>query len=632
MEKIKEVLNKILNSKIFIIIIGIILVLKTMFFYSNTINSVNNIKFETIIGTIVFILVLICTLNILPNKSRIITILIINFIISSILFSDNLYYLHSSNIISVEQISNLKYSEEIKNTLPNLANISHIIYYLDLIIIFILFVTRLIKIEKQENRKLKTKKLDISIFIIGIILFILVETGYIKKGIDNSWNKNDQITEATIYGYHISDIINFFNLQNKAKYETYEEMISEYNNLKSEYKENYSKEQYNYKNILENKNIIILQLESVQEFVAHKTINGKEITPNLNKFLDENTEFINMHMQSYSSTADSEHSVVTSTYPLENGMSYSKYFANTYDNLFEMFYKNNYHTSYMHGNVGTFWNRENVYSRMNINDIKFIEDFEDQSEMISGYLADELFYKQAVKYIQQYDEPFISFLVAASSHTGFDLPGIQNREQKINIDVGEYKDTYFGRYLEAVNYADYAFGILIDELKKAGLYEDTAIIIYGDHNGVGMYDEQFRKFLKDNKTAEHEIDYEISYSRVLCGMKLPGADKNEKIDKMINKLDLKPTLAYLCNIEDGFSLGTNIFESKDFICLNNERIITQDYYYNGNWYNIQTGEQVKIEEIPQEQKEKLENYYNYMKRELDISFSININDLLSKRD
>ena len=632
MEKVKEVLNKILNSKIFIIVIGILLVLKTMFFYINTVNSANVIKVETILGTIVFILVLLCTLNILPNKSKIITILIINFIISSILFADNLYYLHSSNIISVEQISNLKYSEEIKNTLPNLANISHIIYFLDLIIIFILFITRLIKIEKQENRKLKNRKLDISIFIIGIILFTLVETRYIKKGIDNSWNKNDQITAATIYGYHISDVINFFNLQNKAKYEKYEEMILEYNNLKSEYKEKYSQEQYNYKNILENKNIIILQLESVQEFVAHKTINGKEITPNLNKFLDENIEFTNMHMQSYSSTADSEHSVVTSTYPLENGMSYSKYFANTYDNLFEMFYKSNYYTSYMHGNVGTFWNRENVYSRMNIYDIKFIEDFEDQSEMISGYLADELLYKQAVKDIQEYNAPYISFLVAASSHTGFDLPGIQNREQKINIDVGEYKDTYFGNYLEAVNYADYAFGILIDELKKAGLYEDMAIIIYGDHNGVGMYDEHFRKFLKDNKTAEHEIDYEIAYSRVLCGMKLPGAEKNQKIDKMINKLDLKPTLAYLCNIEDGFSLGTNIFESKDFICLNNERIITQDYYYNGNWYNVQTGEQINLEELPQEQKEKLENYYNYMKRELDISFSININDLLSKRD
>ena len=57
---------------------------------------------------------------------------------------------------------------------------------------------------------------------------------------------------------------------------------------------------------MKGKNIIILQLESIQEFVLHKTINGKEITPNLNKFLEENIEFSNMFIQSYSSTADSE--------------------------------------------------------------------------------------------------------------------------------------------------------------------------------------------------------------------------------------------------------------------------------------------------------------------------------------
>ena len=36
-----------------------------------------------------------------------------------------------------------------------------------------------------------------------------------------------------------------------------------------------------------------------------------------------------MHMQSYSTTADSEHSTITSLYPMENGMSFSKYYTNT---------------------------------------------------------------------------------------------------------------------------------------------------------------------------------------------------------------------------------------------------------------------------------------------------------------
>lgn len=49
---------------------------------------------------------------------------------------------------------------------------------------------------------------------------------------------------------------------------------------------------------------------------------------------------------------------------------------------------------------------------------------------------------------------------------------------------GKYKGSYFGNYLEAVNYADYAFGEFIKQLKQEGLYEDTAILVFGDHNGI----------------------------------------------------------------------------------------------------------------------------------------------------
>lgn len=165
----------------------------------------------------------------------------------------------------------------------------------------------------------------------------------------------------------------------------------------------------------------------------------------------------------------------------------------------------------MHGNVASFWNRGNVYSRMNLNDTIFLDKFENQS----------------------------------------------------------------------------------------GLYENMAILIYGDHNGLSMYDEELQDFLKENNPN-------------------------------ITDVDLKPTFAYLCNIEDGFSLGTNIFTSKDFVCLNNERIIAKDFYYDGYWYNIVSGKKVDLDNIPQEEKQKIDKYYEYMKKKLDISFSVNINNLLKQ--
>ena len=71
-----------------------------------------------------------------------------------------------------------------------------------------------------------------------------------------------------------------------------------------------------------------------------------------------------------------------------------------------------------------------------------------------------------------------------------------------------------------------------------------------------------------------------------------------------------------------------MFGRKDFVSLNNERIIANDYYYDEEWYNRKTGEQINMETIDQNTKQMLNKYYENMKTELDISNSISINNLL----
>ena len=110
-------------------------------------------------------------------------------------------------------------------------------------------------------------------------------------------------------------------------------------------------------------------------------------------------------------------------------------------------------------------------------------------------------------------------------------------------------------------------------------------------------------------------------------MKIPGI-KNIKIEKPVSKLDIKPTFAYLINSEPGISLGTNMFARKDFISLNNERIVTSRYYYDEKWFKRENGEEVNLEEIAEEEKKLLKEYYDDMRKELDISISISINNLL----
>lgn len=626
MEKIRKGLNKFLNSVWFIIFIGVLLTFKTFLFYDNTIAINEKLEMETIVGTLCFIIVAVCFLCVLPNRARVITGNTLNLLISILLFSDNIYYTYSNSVLSVAQITNLQYGEEIISTLPMVIEKEQIFYFLDILVLIILFLARIIKIEKKPKRTKKQLILSAISGIIGIAVFAIIGVQYVEKGSQKSYNKDFQIREATIYGYHIYDIENAINIKNQTKYKNQADMMQDYNELKQEYEEKYGEINYDLQGILKDKNIIILQLESVQEFVLNKKINGMQITPNLNRFIAENIEIADMHMQSYSTTADSEHSTITSLYPMENGMSFSKYYTNTYDDTFKQFNKSGYFTSYMHGNYPYFWNRGNVYGRLGLNDLSLKEQFSDLSENINGDLSDELLYRPAVEKLQQFDKPFISYIVAASSHTPYTLEGLQDRS-KVTIDVGKYKDTYFGNYLEAVNYADYAFGIFIEELKQAGLYEDTAILVFGDHNGLNMYNEELIDFLSYLDEDITDVDLKLNYTRVACGFKIPGI-QDIVIEKPVNKLDIKPTLCYLCEIEDGISLGTNMFASKDFVSLNNERIIAQDYYYDEMWYDRKTGEVLDMENISEETRLLLAQYEQNMRTELDISNSISINNLL----
>ena len=624
--KIKEIINRFFNSIGFTIVIGILLFLKTIFFYLNTISIRETIDKDTVLGTIAFLVTIICMICALPNRGRTITTIVTDILLSILLFADNVYHTYSSSVLSVAQIMNLQYGEEIMDTLPMLIQAKEILYFLDILLIIVLLCTKFLKIHKKAKTNWKMKLAKVTIGIISITLFFKIDVDFIEKAKEDPYNKDMQIKKSTIYGYHISDIENTMNIKKQAKYTTKEALLSDYDELKEIYEENYGETNYDLQGIARGKNVIILQLESIQNFVINKEINGKEITPNLNKFINENIEISNMFMQSYSSTADSEFSATTSLYPMENGMSYSRYYTNAYDDIFTMFDNEDYTTSYMHGNYGFFWNRENVYKSFEVENIELKDSFADTSENIMGYLSDELLYTQAVEKLKGYNMPFVSYIVSASSHTSFSLDGLQDRS-KVSIDVGKYKDTFFGNYLESVNYADYAFGIFIEKLKEADLYDDTVILLFGDHNGMDMYNEEMLDFLQGTDSNLTDTDIKLNYIRVACGMKIPGIE-NMKIEKPVSKLDIKPTFAYLIDGDTGFSLGTNMFARKDFICLNNERIVTSRYYFDEKWYRIKDGTEINLEELARDERELLKDYYDNMRKELDISISISINNLL----
>ena len=144
-----------------------------------------------------------------------------------------------------------------------------------------------------------------------------------------------------------------------------------------------------------------------------------------------------------------------------------------------------------------------------------------------------------------------------------------------------------------------------------------------------MYNWEMQDFIMEVRPL-NDIQTQINYSNVLCGLRIPGVEPT-KIDKLTSKIDVKPTLLEICGLEDEFSLGRSMFSSKDFVCINNGKIITDRYFYDGDWYSIGTGELLDLDSMPESEVQRLNYYCDCLQKELDISLSVNILNLLKRR-
>ena len=88
-ENINRIANRFFNSIGFPIFIGMLLLFKTLFFYTNTISIRETIDKATVLGTIAFLATVFCMICALPNRGRSITTIVVDILLSIIIFADN---------------------------------------------------------------------------------------------------------------------------------------------------------------------------------------------------------------------------------------------------------------------------------------------------------------------------------------------------------------------------------------------------------------------------------------------------------------------------------------------------------------------------------------------------------------
>ncbi len=164
-------------------------------------------------------------------------------------------------------------------------------------------------------------------------------------------------------------------------------------------------EEGKYTGIGKGKNLIVIQVEALQNFVINLHYDGQEITPNLNRLIQEQgTLYFDKYFQliGRGNTADAEFVSNNSLYPSMDEPTYSQYEGNTFYGLPWVLRDNGYTAWVFHGYEKEFWNRERAYPNQGFQRFISEEDF-DLVETIGFGISDEEFYKQSINYLKELD-------------------------------------------------------------------------------------------------------------------------------------------------------------------------------------------------------------------------------------
>lgn len=340
------------------------------------------------------------------------------------------------------------------------------------------------------------------------------------------------------------------------------------------------------------KNIIKIHLESFQTFLINKKVNGKEVTPFLNKLSsgkEDYTYFPNFfHQTGQGKTSDAELTMDNSIYGLPQGSAYSLKGDNTYQSLPAILdQKQGYTSNVMHGDYKTFWNRDQIYKHFGIGSFYDATYYDMSDENVENLgLKDKIFFKDSANYQAKMKKPFYSHLITLTNHYPFTLD-----EKDASIDKPNTGDSTVDGYIQTAHYLDQALEEYVTDLKKKGLYDDSVIMIYGDHYGISEnHNNAMEKLLGEKITPAKFTDL----NRTGFWIKVPG--KSGGINKeYAGQMDVMPTILHLVGIDtkNYIMFGTDLFSKQhnDVVPFRNGDFITKDYkYVNGKLYSNKDNE------------------------------------------
>jgi lipoteichoic acid synthase len=376
-----------------------------------------------------------------------------------------------------------------------------------------------------------------------------------------------------------------------------------------------------YFGIAKDKNVIYIHLESVQEFIIDYKLNGEEVTPFLNSLTkDANTFYFDnfFHQTGQGKTADAEFMLENSLFGLPQGSAFSMKGRNTYQAAPAILGQQGYTSAVFHGNTKTFWNRNEIYKSLGFDKFYDLSYYKaNEGDIVNYGLMDKPFFEQSIPMLKSLKQPFYTKFITLTNHFPYPID-----QDLATIEKHTTGDSSVDNYFQTARYLDEALKQFFDDLKESGLYENSMIVMYGDHYGIS---ENHNKAM--SKVLGKEVgDFEnAQLQRVPLFIHIPGVDGGT-MHQYGGQIDLLPTVLHLLGVETkgNVQLGTDLFspDHQTVVPFRNGDFISKDLTgLNGKYYDTTTGE-------PFEKSEKTKKYEQITQMKLKMSDKIVNQDLL----
>lgn len=512
------------------------------------------------------------------------------------------------------------------------------------------YYTKVSKVEVGKVRVMNT--LIGALIVTGFFISMLTSLDISRLG--KQWNREYVVMKFGIYLYQANDLVASLKPQISPLfgYDENAKMFREYyENREKDTKTN------EYTDILKDKNIIVIHAESIQNFLLNTKFNDVDLMPNLKRLANEGLYFSNFYAQeSVGTSSDTEFTFNTSLMPANSGTVFVSYWDREYVTIPKLLKEKGYYTFSMHGNNCTFWNRNNVHKEFGYNKFYcYTKDYKIDETLGLG-LSDKSFFRQStdiISKVKQKNDKFYGLAIMLSNHTPFNNNGKDISDFDVTMNykrqdevTGEMVDanapfmegTKLGSYFKSAHYADEALGEFIESLDQKGLLENTAIVIYGDHDAK-LKKSEYVKYYNyvpetDSILDKDDPNYkEVDYFTYELNRKVPfiiwtkdDTIKHKEVTKAMGMYDVMPTLGNMLGIKSPYALGHDIFNVDENVVV----------FPNGDWltdkmyYSSQIREGKVLNENDTVSTEYIDKYNKIAEDNISVSNSIIVYDLIRK--